>query len=71
LLNDLLEEQASENAYTDMESFVTGFRLATMLMVEVFHDMDNLLENKEQYLRHLIHRPSRDTPSAMDDFTEN
>jgi hypothetical protein len=71
LLDDLLEEQTSDNTYTDMESFIVGFRLATMLMVEVFHDIDNLFENKEQHLRHMLHRPFVDTPSAMNDFSDN
>ena len=71
LFNDLLEEQTADNTYTDTEAFIVGFRLATMLMVEVFQDKDNLLENKEMYLRHMIHRPYHGTPSAADDFTDS
>ena len=70
LLNDLLEEQTADNTYTDVEAFIVGFRLATMLMVEVFHDKDDLLENKEMHLRHMIHRPYRGTPSAADDIED-
>jgi len=62
-LTELLDTHSGDNIYTDIEAFITGFRLATMLMVEVFHDKDDLLDNKEQYLRHMLHRPFRGTPS--------
>jgi len=57
LLEELLETSAYEGTYNDYEAFIAGFRLASLLMVEVFHNQDHLLENKEQYLRHFIHRP--------------
>ena len=70
LLNELLEANTSENGYSNYDSFISGYRIATLLMAEVFNDKDNLLENREQYLRHLMHRPYRGTPSVMDDFLE-
>ena len=71
LLDELLDTNACESQYGNYDSFISGFRVATLLMVEVFHDKDNLLENREQHLRHLLHRPYRGTPSVMDDFAEN
>ena len=70
LLDKLLEANSAENGYSDYDSFISGYRIATLLMVEVFHDKDNLLENREQYLRHLIHRPYKGTSSTMNDFFE-
>ena len=69
LLEELLETNAYEGTYSDYEAFISGFRLAALLMVEVFHDKDNLLENKEQYLRHFIHCPYKGTPSTIDNLT--
>jgi len=57
LLNELLETETCDSMYSDMEAFATGFRLATLLMMEVFYDKDDLFDNKEQHLRHFIHRP--------------
>jgi len=61
-LSGLLDTYSGD-IYADIEAFITGFRLATMLMIEVFHDKDDLLDNKEQHLRHMLHRPFRGTPS--------
>jgi hypothetical protein len=44
LLKKIMEESNAESSYSDIDSFITGFRLATLLMVEVFHDKDNLIE---------------------------
>ena len=71
LLEELLETSAYEGTYNDYEAFISGFRLAALLMVEVFHDKDSLLENKEQYLRHFIHCPFRGTSHAMSNLTED
>jgi len=57
MLKELIETHGIKNIYSDMEAFINGFRIATMLMVEVYYDKENLLENKEQYLRHMLHRP--------------
>ena len=57
LLEELMEANTSEGRYSDYDSFISGFRFATLLMVEVFHDKDGMLENKERYLRHFVHRP--------------
>ena len=67
LLDKLMESHDAEDTYTDAGAFISGFRLAALLMVEVFHDKDNLIHNKEQYLRHLIHRPYVGTPSPLGD----
>jgi len=67
LLEELLETSSSEGRYSDYDSFISGFRFAALLMMEVFHDKESMLENKEQYLRHFIHRPYRGTPSPLDD----
>jgi len=66
LLAELLDAHTIESTYTDMDAFITGFRMAALIIVDVFHDKDNLLENKEQFLRHLLHRPFHGTPSALD-----
>ena len=66
LLAKLLEEHVIESTYSDMNAFVTGFRMAALIMIDVFHDKDNLLENNEQFLRHLLHRPFHGTPSSLD-----
>ena len=66
LLTELLDTKAAEDSYSDVNSFVYGFRLAASLMVEVLHDKDDLLYDREKYLRHLIHRPYVGTPSPMD-----
>ncbi|MCL2673721.1 MAG: hypothetical protein FWE92_00145 [Defluviitaleaceae bacterium] len=66
LLDELLETSTHENQYYNYESFICGFRLAALLMVEVFHDKDNMLENREQYLRHLLNLPYRGTSSVSD-----
>ena len=71
LLDKLLDVSNLESGYSSYDSFITGYRLATLLMVEVFQDKDKLLENREQYLRNLIHRPYHGTPSAADDFANN
>ena len=70
VLDSLLEVSSLENGYGDYDSFITGYRLATLLMVEVFQDKDKLLENREQFLRNLIHRPYHGTPSAADDLED-
>jgi len=70
LLDTLLDSHIDGKDYSDTEAFINGFRIATMMMVEVYYDKDNLLENKEQYLRHMLHRPFEGTPSAMDSFSE-
>jgi len=66
LLDELLDVNISK--YSSYDSFITGYRLATLLMVEVYHNKDSLLENREQYLRNLIHRPYHRTPSQIDDL---
>ena len=66
LLTKLLDTHTIESTYTDMDAFITGFRMAALIMVDVFHDKDDLLDNKEQFLRHLLHRPFHGTPSPMD-----
>ena len=71
LLEELLEAGASEGRYSDYDAFISGFRFAALLMVEVFHGKDNMLGNNEQYLRNFIHRPYRGTPSAMGNLAEN
>ena len=68
LLDALLEANTHEKQYYSYESFICGFRLASLLMIEVFHDKDNMLENKEQYLRHFNHQ-YKGMPSVMDDLT--
>jgi len=68
LLNELLDTHIGCKNYSDYEAFINGFRFAAMLMVEVYYDEDNLLENKEQYLRHMLHRPFRGTPSPLEDL---
>ena len=70
LLNELLDTHNACKDYSDTEAFINGFRIATMLMVEVYYDKDNLLEIKEQYLRHFLHRPFVGTPSALDDMID-
>jgi len=60
LLNELLDKHICGKSYSDTEAFINGFRIATMMMVEVYYDKDNLLETKEQYLRHMLHRPFYD-----------
>lgn len=67
LLRELLDTHATCSNYSDIEAFANGFRLATMLTVEVFYDKDNLLEIKEQYLRHMLHKPFKGTPSPLED----
>ena len=62
LLTKLLEAYTVESTYTDMDAFITGFRMAALIMVDVFHDKHDLLDNKEQFLRHLLHRPFKGTP---------
>ena len=57
LLNKLLEAKTAADSYQDVDAFVNGFRLGSLMMVDVFRDEDDLLENREQYLRQLIHRP--------------
>ena len=59
LLNDLLEKENADSTYSDMDAFVIGFRLTALIMVEVFHDKDDLLHDKEQYLRHMLQHPFR------------
>jgi len=54
LLDKLLETNTHESQYYSYESFICGFRLAALLMVEVYHNKDNMLENNEQYLRHFM-----------------
>ena len=71
LLSDLLEVSMLESGYSNYDSFIVGYRLATLLMVEVFQDKDKLLENREHYLRNLIHRPYHGTPSAADGFSDS
>ena len=71
LLTELLEMNLAEGGYSDMDSFINGFRLGSQLMVEVLHDKENFLVNKEQYLRHFIHCPYKGTSSAIDNFKEN
>ena len=71
LLEELLETSASEGRYSDYDAFISGFRFAALLMVEVFHDKDNMLGNNEQYLRNFIHRPYEGTPSAVDNLAED
>ena len=68
ILDKLLDVSILESSSYD--SFITGYRLATLLMVEVFQDKDKLLENREQFLRNLIHRPYHGTPSPMDDIED-
>jgi len=46
LLNELLEAKTSVNIYSDYGSFASGFRLATLLMVEVFYDKDSLFYDR-------------------------
>ena len=70
LLDRLLDVSTLESGNSSQDSFITGYRLATMLMVEVFQDKDKLLENREQFLRNLIHRPYHGTPSAIDDIED-
>ena len=67
LLDELLDTHLDCRSYSDYEAFINGFRFAAMLMVEVYHEGDNLLENKEQYLRHFLHRPFGGTPSPVED----
>lgn len=57
LLNELLDNHVYGKDYRDTEAFISGFRVATMMMVEVYYDKDNLLEIKEQHLRHMLNRP--------------
>jgi len=71
LLNELLDTHVDGSNYSDTEAFINGFRIATMLMVEVFYDKDSILDNKEQYLRHMLHRPFKGTPSPLDDLPKN
>ena len=54
MLEELLEIKSLENGCINYDSFITGYRLATLLMVEVFQDKDSLLENREQYFRDLV-----------------
>ena len=70
LLDRLLDVSHLDSGNSSYDSFITGYRLATMLMVEVFRDKDKLLENREQYLRNLIYRPYHGTPSAADDIED-
>ena len=70
-MNQLLDTHVGGCDYSDIEAFANGYRLATMLMVEVFYNKDNILENKEQYLRHMLHKPFVGTPSATDDLLDN
>jgi len=71
LLNELLDTHMDCKSYSDHEAFINGFRIATMMMVEVYYDKHNLLEDKEQYLRHMLHRPFKGTPSVMDDLSDS
>ena len=66
LLNELLDAHVDGSDGSSIDAFTKGFRVATMLMVEVYYDNDNLLENKEQYLRNFLHRPFVATPSTLD-----
>ena len=61
LLAKLLEAKNAVNAYGDTDTFINGFQLGALMMVDVFRDEDNLLDNTEQYLRRLIHRPYHGT----------
>ena len=70
LLDELLDTDISQSNYASYDAFIVGFKLAALLMIEVFYDKDKLLENKEQYLRNHLHRPFRGTPSAVDDMEE-
>ena len=70
LLERLLEVNSLEIGYTNYDSFITGYRIATLLMVEVYQDKDKLLELREMYLRNLIHRPYHGTPSPLDDLKD-
>lgn len=65
LLNALLEHSPIASSHSNVDSFIKGFRFATMLTVEVFHDKDNLLESKERFLRQMLHRPFADTQTAQ------
>lgn len=46
LLEELLDMDTSEAIFSDMDSFIYGFRLAALLMIEVFHDKDNLINDR-------------------------
>ena len=70
LLNELLDTHIDGKSYSDSNAFIEGFRIATMMMVEVYYDKDNLLENKEQYLRHMSHRPFTGIRSPLDDLDD-
>ena len=48
LLDGLLEANTSENLYSNYDSFIAGYRIATLLMVEVYHNKDRLIKNREQ-----------------------
>ena len=67
MLNELIDTHIDCRSYSDYEAFINGFRFATMLMVEVYHESDNQLEIKEKYLRHFLHRPFAGTPSPLED----
>ena len=72
LLSELLDIHVNSSNYSDIEAFADGFRIATMLMTEVYYDKDNLLENKEQFLRHMLHRPLEGTPPPpYDNYDES
>jgi len=59
LLNNLLDMQLSETEYSDYSSFIFAFRLAALLMIEIFHDKDSLLYNKENHLQHnMVGKPN-------------
>ena len=64
LLNELLDIHVNGSDCSSIDAFTKGFRVATMLMVEVYYDNDNLLESKEQYLRNFLHRPFGGTAST-------
>ena len=70
LLEKLLEVSSLESGYSNYDSFITGYRIATLIMTEVYHNKDSLFENREQYLRHFIHRPYVGTPSPIDDLED-
>ena len=48
LLGKLLDVSTLESGYSSYDSFIKGYRLATLPMMEVFQDKDKLLENREQ-----------------------
>jgi len=59
-LDNLLNEDGRGllfKSYNGAEAFINGFCIAIMLMAEVYYGKDNLIESKEHYLRHLLHRP--------------